>query len=254
MTALSWGLHLDVETVHLTTSIHSFSDFTNLVKSQIPTSWSWLVILTAIPFAIQLSVLGYLDTLMTSLVIDKMTNETTKPNKELVAQGIANSAVSLLGGIPGAQATIRSVLMVKEKASLRLAGVLVGIFALAEMILFQDAISLIPQAVFSGILIKVGYDVFDWLPLRLYFKELFRKPSVLFHDFFSRHDDESIFVTNREIILIIGTSAMTILWNLNYAVGIFTILFYVHNKWLNKKNPLRDLRPVTETEEFGNEV
>ena len=51
---------------------------------------------------------------------------------------------------------------------MRLAGVLVGIFVLIEMLMFQDLISLIPQAVFSGVLLKVGYDVFDWVPLRQY--------------------------------------------------------------------------------------
>jgi len=254
LTVLSVALHLNVQTVHLTTSLHNVSDFTNLVKSQWPTNWSWQVISIAIPFAIQLAILGYLDTLMTSLVIDKMTHEKTKPNKELIAQGVAASAVSIVGGIPGAQATIRSVLMVKERANLRMAGILVGIFALVEMILFQDAINLIPQAVFSGILMKVGYDVFDWLPLRLYVKELLRRPSEFFHKFFSRHDDEKIFVTNREVILIFGTTLLTIVWDLNYAVAIFTALFYIHNRWLNTKNPMRDLKPILETEAFSDEL
>jgi len=254
LTVIAFSFNFNVEKVQLTTSLHSFSDFTALIVAQWPSNWSWTIISLAIPFAIQLSILAYLDTLMTSLVIDKMTKEKTKPNKELIAQGIATGAVAMIGGIPGAQATIRSVLMVKEKATMRLAGVLVGVFALIEMVLLQDAISLIPQAVFSGILIKVGYDVFDWLPLRLYLKELFKKPSVLLHQFFSRHDDEKIFITNREIIFIIGTALITILWNLNYAVAIFTILFYLHNKLLNKKNPMRDLKPIAETESFADEI
>ena len=254
LTVIAFSFDFNVEKVQLTTSLHSFSDFTALLVAQWPSSWSWPIISMAIPFAIQLSLLAYLDTLMTSLVIDKMTKEKTKPNKELIAQGVAAGIVAAVGGIPGAQATIRSVLMVKEKANMRIAGVLVGVFALVEMILLQDAINLIPQAVFSGILIKVGYDVFDWLPLRLYLKELFRKPSVLLHQFFSRHDDEKIFITNREVIFIVGTTLITILWDLNYAVAIFTGLFYLHNRWLNKKNPMRDLKPTTETESFGDEV
>ena len=75
---------------------------------------------------------------------------------------MANASVAIVGGIPGAQATIRSVLLVKENASMRLAGILVGVFVLLEMLLFQDMLRLIPQAVFAGVLFKVGYDVFDF--------------------------------------------------------------------------------------------
>lgn len=243
----------NVETVSLGVSLHSFSDFTNLVLSQLPTTWSWEIIRYALPFAIQLSILCYLDTLMTSLVVDKITKEKTKPNKELAAQGISIGTVALVGGIPGAQATIRSVLMVKEKATLRLAGISVGIFALLEILAFQNLVSLIPQAVLSGILIKVAYDVFDWTPVRLYLKELFKQTSVLLHSFFSRHDDELIFITNREMLMIIGTTLVTVLFNLNIAVGVFTVLFYLHNLTLMKHNPMRDLKPVVETEGFSDE-
>jgi SulP family sulfate permease len=130
---------------------------------------------------------------------------------------------------------------------------MVGIFALVEMVLLQDAINLIPQAVFSGVLFKVGYDVFDWLPLRLYLKELLRDWHQVLHEFFSRHDDERIFVTNREILMIAGTTLLTIFWDLNVAVGSFTLLFYLLNRVLLRANPMRDLKPVLETEGMGDE-
>lgn len=254
VSALAHFSHFAVERVQLSQTIESIGDFASLVASQIPTALPWGVVVLAVPFALQLALLGYLDTLMTSLVIDKMTKEKTKQNKELVAQGIATGAVALLGGVPGAQATIRSVLLVNEKATMRATGVLVGVFALIEMFLFQDLINLIPQAVFAGVLLKVGYDVFDWQPMRIYFKEITREPMKLVHNFFSRHDDEPIFVTNREMMVIAGTAVITVLWNLNAAVALFTLIFYLHNFLLNAKNPMRDLRPVTETEPFGDEV
>jgi len=254
MTAVAALLKLPIEHVQLTASIHSWADVLSLYQAQWPTVWTLPVILAALPFAIQLSILGYLDTLMTSLVVDKMTKEKTKQNKELVAQGIANGFVGLLGGIPGAQATIRSVLIVKEKATSRLAGILVGVFAIVELLLFQNLINLIPQAVFAGILIKVGYDVFDLIPIKLYFKEWFRERSEMLHNFFSSHMDEKIFVTHREMIVIVGATLVTILWDLNMAVLIFTVLFYLHNKLFWKKNPMRDLQPVTETEGMSEEL
>lgn len=254
MTFVSYIFFPDIERVSLTGSLTGVGDVIALISSQIPTEWSLPIILIVLPFAVQLAILGYLDTLMTSLIIDKMNKEKTRANKELVAQGVANSLVAFIGGIPGAQATIRSVLMIKEKASLRLAGVLVGVFALIEIVIFQDLVNLIPQAVFAGILFKVGYDVFDWLPLKLYMKEIQRGPAKLLRHFFSRHDEEKIFVTNREMIMIIGTTLVTVWFDLNAAVALFTVLFYLHNKVLVKHNPMRDLKPKVETETFAGEA
>ncbi|MCF6179279.1 MAG: hypothetical protein L3J63_07810, partial [Geopsychrobacter sp.] len=251
VTLLANFFQLPVECVQLSGGISSFSDLTRLIQSQIPTEWTLPILTRAFPFALQLAMLCYLDTLLTSLVVDKMSGSKTRQDKELFAQGLANSAIALVGGIPGAQATIRSVLMLKEKASLRISGIMVGIFVLIEMILFQDLINLIPKAVFVGVLIKVGYDVFDFKPLRLYAKELANKRAQLFEQFFSRHDDEPIFVTNRELLIIVGSAGITVMFDLNTAVIGFTSLFYLHNKVLNRKNPMRDLMTEAETDVFA---
>jgi len=242
---------LPVAHLQLNGGFSRMTDLGSLLAAQWPQTWSPGLVASVFPFALQLALLCYLDTLLTSLVIDKMSGEPTRQDRELLAQGVANGAVALLGGIPGAQATIRSVLMLKENASLRLAGIMVGVFVLLEMILLQDALGLIPQAVFAGILFKVGYDVFDFQPLRLYCRQFVRQRGRLFADFFSRHDDESVFVTNREMLMIFGTSAVTLGYGLNAAVGGFTILFYLHNRVFNRENPMRDLRPTLETEVFA---
>lgn len=254
MSTVTQVLSFDIEMVSLSARLESWGDITALVAAQWPQQVSAQLLWLAFPFALQLGLLAYLDTMLTSLVVDKMTKETTKANKELMAQGLAQGAVALFGGIPGAQATIRSVLMIKEKASLRLSGIMVGVFVIVEIILFQDAISLIPQAVFAGVLIKVGYDVFDWMPVRLYIKELLAKKDMPLVNFFSRHDDEPIYVMNTEMIIIIGTTLTTILWNLNMAVFLFTGIFYLYNRVLNKTNPMRDLRMGKESDAFGGDL
>lgn len=248
MTAIAAFLNLPIEHISLAGGFSDLAGFVDLVSAQIPDRWSVSILLAAFPFALQLALLCYLDTLLTSLVIDKMGGERTRQNKELMAQGVANGAVSLVGGIPGAQATIRSVLMLKENATLRLSGIMVGIFILIEMILFQDLINLIPKAVFVGVLLKVGYDVFDFRPVRLYCKEIASERGSLFKKFFSRHDDEPIFVTNREMLIILGTAGATIVYGLNVAVAFFTGLYYLHNKLFNSRNPMRDLVPGEETD------
>lgn len=223
---------IPIETIELNTRIDSFASVMDIVSAQIPTQWSWELILMALPFALQLAALGYLDTLLTSLVVDRMMDETTKRNKELAAQGVANAVATILGGIPGAQATIRSVLIIKEKATLRYAGIMVGIFVLIEMVLFQDLLNYIPQAVFAGVLFKVGWDVFDKDSVIIYINQL-RKINT----------GKTYVITNIEMFLFIGgTTLVTVVKNLNVAVGVFTVLFILWNKVFFRKNPLKDMR------------
>lgn len=172
-------------------------------------------------FGFQLALLAYLDTLLTSIVVDRITGVPTQRNRELVAQGGANGVVALLGGIPGAQATIRCLLQLDEGATRRWSGVLAGVLVLVEMLIFRDSISLIPLAVLGGILVKVGFDVFDWRPVRLYVAG------------FSAKDSEvgPQRVSHRQMAMILGTTLVTAAWNLNAAVLSFTVLFYVLQKF-----------------------
>ena len=229
-------MNADIQMVQTEKVEKSIGAWVDVVQKNVPTDWSGQLVWLAIPFALQLAMLCYLDTLLTSLVVDKkMTEkfgreERTKQNKELAAQGAANAAVACLGGIPGAQATIRSVLILNEGATWRIAGVAVGIFALVEMLVFQDYISTIPVAVFTGILFKVGYDVFDWQPCVIYVKGLLGK-----------RDPVGIFdVGHREIFFIAGTAAVTLVKDLNTAVIAFTALFYL----VRLKFTVPDLDPI----------
>lgn len=212
----------EIEFTHIG-AISSVSDLKDKFSGQIPSNWSFALVQLALPRAFELAVLAYLDTLLTSLVVDKLVTrlqgakEETAQNQELAAQGLANASVALFGGIPGAQATIRSVLILKEGATRRVAGVLVGVFALVEMLLLQGLIHLIPKAVFSGVLLKVGSDVVDWDPLKRFcgrFASPCRGPAwqpIALVDF----------------LLIAGTTLSTVMLDLNAAVLTFTVLFYV---------------------------
>jgi SulP family sulfate permease len=172
--------------------------------------------------------LCYLDTLLTSLVMDQTVDEKyeeadrwakTNQNKELFAQGIANAFVALFGGLPGAQATIRSVLILNEGARTRVAGVCVGVFAIIEMVALQSLVGMIPAAVFSGVLLKVGHDVFDYEPVFNFIKcTLLRK---------AHPGGNSPVVSYLDMLFIIGTTVVTIAVNLNIAVASFTVAFYL---------------------------
>ena len=233
VTAAAYLNGAQVGTIDLQGGASTMGELFELIANQWPRDFSTPLLLLALPFALQLALLCYLDTLLTSLVIDHLTGEKSRQDKELVAQGIANGAVALVGGIPGAQATIRSVLVIKEGGSQRLVGVFIGAFVLIEMILFQDLIAAIPQAVFAGILFKVGYDVFDQETLLGYLGRFSTRGPT---------DPDAIFVAHKEMLLITGTTLVTVLWTLNTAVGIFTLLFYLINKVVQPKNPIRDLK------------
>lgn len=223
---LSNMIGFDIEKVKLGATFNTFGEFGNLIASYFPGPeiLKQEYILRALPLALQLTLLAYLDSLLTSLVIDRMVREKTKRNKELVAQGIANGVSGLLQGIPGAQATIRSVLLIKENAQTRLAGVLIGVFVLIWILFFKNLISLIPAAVFAGVLFKAGWDVFEREYIGLYIK---RKWSRLR-------------TRNFQLLLIAYTTIVTVVFDLNIAVFTGTAIFYLA-RYFFKQYKLNDV-------------
>merc|ERR1712048_889428 len=220
-------LFTDIKRVETGDPISSFADVSGMYSRNFPTIWTAGWIAKSIPFALNLTMLCYLDTLLTSLVMDQKVDEKyaevdrwpkTNQNKELFAQGIANGFVALFGGLPGAQATIRSVLILNEGARTRVAGMAVGVFALIEMVALQSLVGKIPAAVFSGVLLKVGHDVFDYEPVFNYIKcTVMGKPHP---------GGSSPVVSHLDVLFILGTTVVTIAVNLNIAVASFTVAFY----------------------------
>ena len=117
--------------------------------------------------ALSLAVLGSIDSLLTSLVSDSLTKTTHNPNRELMAQGLGNTLVSFVGGIPGAGATMRTVVNVKAGGRTRISGVLHAVVLAMILLVFGTYAENIPMAVLSGILIKVGFDIIDYRFLRI---------------------------------------------------------------------------------------
>jgi SulP family sulfate permease len=116
--------------------------------------------------ALSLAVLGALDSLLTSIVADNMTKTKHEPNRELVGQGIGNSVAALFGGIPGAGATIRTVVNIESGGKTNLSGMTAGILLLTVLLVLGPLASRIPSAVLAGILITVGLGVMDFKGLR----------------------------------------------------------------------------------------
>ncbi|MDF1698041.1 MAG: SulP family inorganic anion transporter [Saprospiraceae bacterium] len=116
--------------------------------------------------AIALALLGAIDSLLTSVVADNMTKTRHKPNKELIGQGIGNTIGAIFGGLPGAGATIRTVVNINAGGKTRISGMIAGTMLLIITISLAPIASKIPAAVLAGILITVGISVMDYKGLK----------------------------------------------------------------------------------------
>ena len=108
-----------------------------------------------------LAILGAIDSLLTSLVADNMTRTRHNSDKELVGQGIGNTIAGLFGAIPGAGATMRTVVNIRTGGETKISGMLHGLVLLAVVLVVAPLAARIPHAVLAGILIKVGWDIID---------------------------------------------------------------------------------------------
>lgn len=113
-----------------------------------------------------MALLGAIDSLLTSIVADNLTKTKHRPNKELIGQGIGNSIGAVFGGIPGAGATIRTVVNIHSGGTSRLSGMIAALVLLLILLAFGPLASKIPAAVLAGILVTVGIGVMDYKGLR----------------------------------------------------------------------------------------
>jgi SulP family sulfate permease len=111
--------------------------------------------------AIQLAFLGAIDSLLTALVADTLTRTQHDSNRELVGQGLGNIAAGLIGGMPGAGATMRTVVNVEAGGRSRLSGVMHGLFLAAVLLGLSGLVQHVPRAVLAGLLVAVGMGIID---------------------------------------------------------------------------------------------
>jgi len=133
---------------------------------EIFTGLNWSQISPYIFTALALAFLGAIDSLLTSVVADNMTKTQHKPNQELVGQGIGNSIAAVFGAIPGAGATIRTLVNINSGGKTKISGMVAALLLLTIMLFLGPIASKIPAAVLAGILVTVGIGVMDYKGLR----------------------------------------------------------------------------------------
>ena len=161
--------------------------------------------------ALTLALLGAIDSLLTSVVADNMTKTKHKPNKELVGQGIGNSIAAVFGGIPGAGATIRTVVNITSGGKTKLSGMIAGIMLLVILVALGPIASKIPAAVLAGILVTVGIGVMDYKGLKAI-------PSL------PKDIKLGPLKLSSEVLIMLIVMVLSTFWNLVYAVGIGLVI------------------------------
>ncbi len=151
--------------------------------------------------AVTLAFLGSLDSLLTSVVADNKTKSRHNPNRELIGQGLGNSVAGIFGGIPGAGATIRTVINIENGGKTRLSGIVAAILLLAVIMLLGKWAQFIPSAVLSGILITVGIGVMDYKGLKAI-----------------------RFIPRSDVVVMFTVLLLTIFWDLVPAVGVGMVI------------------------------
>ena len=116
--------------------------------------------------ALTLGALGCIDTLLTAVIVDKITETKHQSNRELIGQGLGNIASGLFGGLPGAGTTMSSIVNVKAGGRTRLSGVISSLFLLAVLLGLGAYAQYIPIPVLAAILITVGLDIIDYNGLK----------------------------------------------------------------------------------------
>lgn len=174
-----------------------------------------------------LALLGSIDSLLTSLVSDSITKTQHDSDKELVGQGIGNIVAGMLGALPGAGATMRTVVNVRAGGRTAISGMLHALTLLGLALGLGSIVAYVPIAVLAAILIKVGWDIIDWG----YLKRIRRVP-------------------REKVVVMLVTLVLTVFVDLILAVGVGIILAgFVSSRWLAEEQ-LKGLKQSADADEL----
>jgi len=106
--------------------------------------------------------LGAIESLMSAVVSDRMTNDRHNPNVELIAQGVANIASPMFGGLSATGAIARTATNIRSGAQTPMAGMIHALVLLCVLLFAAPLASHIPMAALAGILMVVAYNMGEW--------------------------------------------------------------------------------------------
>jgi len=158
LTALSMAMGLDIRTVgdmgQLPDSLPVF------LIPDIPLSLETLKII--FPYALTLTVVGLLESLMTATIVDDLTDTKSNKNRECVGQGVSNIATGFIGGMAGCAMIGQSVINVKSGGRRRLSSLTAGVVLLILVVFLGEWVKQIPMAALVAVMIMVSIGTFNW--------------------------------------------------------------------------------------------
>lgn len=155
-----------------------------------------------LPDAFTIAVLAAIESLLSCVVADGMTNSKHSSNAELVAQGIGNLGSALFGGIPATGAIARTAANIKNGGRTPIAGMVHAVVLLLILLLLMPYASLIPMPVIAAILFVVAYNMCQWRP----FVSLIRT------------------APKSDIFVLVLTFVLTVVFDLVVAIGVGIVL------------------------------
>jgi SulP family sulfate permease len=166
-TAGAWALRIPIETIG-----DRFGAIPHMLPSPELPSASYSEVRALFPSAIAIALLASIESLLSAVVADGMIGGRHRSNMELVAQGVANVASPVFGGIPATGAIARTALNVRSGGRTPVAGMVHALTVLAILFALAPLAGLIPMAALAGVLFMVAYHMSEW---RVFLK-LFRSP------------------------------------------------------------------------------
>lgn len=148
-----------------------FSIQAQLPEASVP-SLNWEAIKNLFPVAITIAVLGAIESLLSAAVADGVIDDRHDSNTELIAQGVANLATPLFGGIPATGAIARTMTNINNGGRSPIAGIIHAIVLLLILLFLMPLAQYIPMACLAGVLVIVSYNMSGWRV----FKGLLKNP------------------------------------------------------------------------------
>lgn len=162
-------------------------------------------IVSLIPSAVTIAVLAGIESLLSCVVADSMTDSKHNPNAELVAQGLGNIASVFFGGIPATGAIARTAANIKSGGRTPVAGMVHSVVLLLVLLFLMPLASFIPMPTIAAILFMVAYNMSEWRK----FTGIISKKKIA------------------DILVLVLTFALTVIFDLVVAIAVGLALHYL---------------------------
>ena len=167
-------------------------------------------LLIILPYALTLATVGLLETMMTTTVINEVTQTEGNRHQECRGQGIANIVSGFMGGMAGCAMIGQSIINVSSGARTRLSTLVAGVFLLCLVVFFKDWLAYIPMAALVAIMVMVALTTFNWDSVKN----------------FSKHPKQSNIVMLSVVAIVLATHNLA----LGVLVGVMLSALFLVNK------------------------